>query len=280
MKNTKYYTDEELDNVKKLELKILQTVDECCHQLDVSYFVVGGTALGAVRHGGFIPWDDDIDIGMTRDNYNRFIIEAPRYLEKKNLFLQDFSTEKKCPYAWAKVRLNGTSFVEYCHRNLNIHQGIYIDIFPFDEVPLDIERQKEQYSVVQHLLREYAYHQTPDITEQPISVRLAFKYFTRRIIYYLHQFKSIDTLNDKLKNNMTKYNGCGSGRYTCLLYPKFIEAYMTSDMILNPQKIKFENLEVLAPNEIEKYLTLFFGDYMKLPPENARIGHRPYKIKI
>ncbi len=95
-----------------------------------------------MEHGGFIPWDDDVDIGMTRENYEKFLEIAPEKL-KNDYFLQTRKTDKKAPYMYAKVRKNGTVFMEWNKRNLDMHHGIYIDIFPYDNVPDDIKERNE-----------------------------------------------------------------------------------------------------------------------------------------
>lgn len=106
------YYGEELKKVQECELEILAEVIKVCNENSIEYFVIGGTALGAVRHSGFIPWDDDIDIGMTRDDYERFLKIAPSKL-KSDLFLQYYVTEPNSPTYFAKVRKNNTQFVEY-----------------------------------------------------------------------------------------------------------------------------------------------------------------------
>ena len=123
------YTEEELEKIQALEIDALKIIVEICEQLEVEYFLIGGTTLGAIRHGGFIPWDDDIDIGMTRKNYIRFLEEAPKYLPK-GYFLQTPYNEKNNPYYYSKLRIDGTLFVEYCNHKVKMNHGVYVDIFP------------------------------------------------------------------------------------------------------------------------------------------------------
>ena len=274
------YTQEELQRVKCAELSILKKTIECCEELHITYFLAYGTALGAVRHKGFIPWDDDIDIGLTRDNYERFLREAPKWFEGSEMFVEHLTTEKQCPYTYAKVKLNGTKFIEYCHRNIKCHHGVFIDVFPFDELPASVQEQKKQYDTVQKLARYYVYRQTPDISEKPTNMKLVIKQIVRRIIHYLLLIKSVDSMYAKLTEEMIKYNDCNSGIYGCLFYPKFKAGCMTKDMVTNLKKIKFENMEANVPADIEKYLESQYGDYMTLPPVEERVGHRPYKVEI
>ncbi len=274
------YTQEELKKVKLAELKILKEIIKFCEEINLPYFLAYGTALGAVRHKGFIPWDDDIDIGLKREDYERFLKEAPKWFEGSDMFVQHISTEKTCPYTYAKVRLNGTIFSEYANRNVKCHQGVYVDVFPFDELPVSIEEQKKQYFKAQKLAKRYVYRQTPDIAEKPTNFKLYVKQVVRKIINKIYKVKSAEKLYEDLTSEMTKYNGCNSRIYGCLFYPKFKAGCMTEEMISNLKKVQFEDIQACVPADVNDYLKSQYGDYMKLPPIEQRVGHRPYKVVI
>ena len=155
-----------------------------------------------------------------------------------------------------------------------------MDVFPFDELPASIDEQKSQYCKVQRLLKKYAYRQVPDISEKPNSLKLYVKFILRRIIYIIYHLKKPEELYNKLTKEMTKYNGCNSGIYGCVFYPKFQAGCMTKEMVTKLKNISFEDVQASVPQNIEEYLTSQYGDYMKLPPVNQRVGHKPYKIKI
>ena len=274
------YNQEELRKIKDIELYILKSVHECCEELGIPYFMAYGTALGAVRHGGFIPWDDDIDIGMLRPDYNRFISNAKDILSKKSLFVQDISTEHNCPFPWAKVRMNNTVFVEYCNRNVKAHKGVYIDIFPFDELPKSIKDQEIQYNKVQKLTKLFVYHQTPDITEIPYGFKLLIKQLVRRSIHYLTMLIPLNVITKLLNDCMCQYNGKNTGVYGCLFYPKFKAGCMNKEMVTKVEPYKFENINTFVPGNVQEYLSSQYGDYMKLPPVEQRVGHRPFKVEL
>ena len=164
------YNEKELKRIKELELEILKAVADVCKKSGVEYFAVGGTALGAVRHHGFIPWDDDIDIGMTRDNYRKFLREAPGLLPR-GYHLQSPYHDRSCPYPYTKIRMDHTVFMEYCNRNVKMHQGVYIDIFPFDSMPDDRKKYIQLFRRFQFLTRLFVYRQTPDISKKPENFR-------------------------------------------------------------------------------------------------------------
>lgn len=130
------YSSEQLKKLQKVEVEIVSEVIRICNKFNLDYFTVGGTTLGAIRHNGFIPWDDDIDIGLIRTDYDKFIKVAPNEL-RKEFVLQHYETEKATPTYHAKVMKKGTIFLEGYARNIDIEHGIFVDIMPFDKVPDD-----------------------------------------------------------------------------------------------------------------------------------------------
>ena len=123
-----------MTHLQEKEFKILEKFIQVCEELKLDYFLVCGSALGAVKYGGFIPWDDDIDVALFRDDYNRFINEAPILLPP-NLFLQNCHSEEKFPTIYSKLRDSETTFIEKSAKFLPINHGIYIDVFPLDGYP-------------------------------------------------------------------------------------------------------------------------------------------------
>ena len=128
-------TEKELLRVHELELVIAEEIKRLCTKHHISYFMIAGTLLGAVRHGGFIPWDEDMDFGMTRKNYDRFVRICQKELDSSRFFLQTMETDPGYTYAFAKIRLLGTVFTEALAKDSKAANGIFVDIFPFDHVP-------------------------------------------------------------------------------------------------------------------------------------------------
>jgi lipopolysaccharide cholinephosphotransferase len=126
--------DNTLQQVHKIQLEMALEVKRICEKHKIKYSIVAGTLLGAVRHNGFIPWDDDLDIAMLRDNYIKFIDICKDELND-SYFLQTWDTDPGFALPIAKLRKNSTKFVEKDFMEANIHCGIYIDILPFDSVP-------------------------------------------------------------------------------------------------------------------------------------------------
>lgn len=273
------YSDQELKEIQRIETEALSVLKDVCDKLHISYFAIGGTALGAVRHNGFIPWDDDIDIGMTRENYFRFIKEAPSFLPSKYI-LQDPYSSQRTAYPYTKIRINGTSFVEYSNRNVDMHHGVYIDIFPFDEVPDDDERNKKQYRIVQRLSRIIVWRQSPDMYSEPHSLKQHIQALCRRILFHLLRLIPYNYLVGRIDQEITRYNGTNQQAMACLLFSRRNCEYGLKSTLFPLKEHQFENLTIPVPNDCDTYLTTHYGDWRKMPPREQRFGHKPYYINL
>ena len=275
-----HYENEELKKLQKKECSILKTIHEFCQENQIEYFIIGGTALGAVRHKDFIPWDDDIDIGMTRDNYERFLELSPDILGK-DLRIVQRKHEPNCPFPYPKVRLKGTEFLECAHRDLrNITTGIYVDVFPFDKIPKDERLYREQFEAVQKLSKMYVFKKTKNFGYIPSTAKEKIKEIIKKFLYYLFKVVPDALILNKLHAEMTKYNHTDSDEYCCLFFPKLYTEYATVNTLYPLADYVFEDLIVKGPRDMDTYLKSHYGDYMKLPPEEDRVGHKPYRIKI
>jgi lipopolysaccharide cholinephosphotransferase len=273
------YTQDELRKIQLIQMDILKEIHRICEEHNIEYFIIGGTALGAVRHKGFIPWDDDIDIGMTRSNYDRFNKIAEKHL-REDLVLQNIETDRYSPFPYTKVRKRNTKFVEYCNRNLKMFNGIYVDIFPYDNIPDEMSKRKKQYYIVQLLLRIYIYRNIPDITVKPTNLYLKIKQCIRRIVHYILKPIPKKLLYKILVKNMIKYNNDKTKMKACLLFPKFMVECMSNEVLYPLKKVEFENNYFYAPNNCDEYLKTHYGNYWELPPENQRVGHKPYIVEL
>jgi lipopolysaccharide cholinephosphotransferase len=266
-------------NIRKLQLSILEIfkdIKKVCDDLNIDYFIIGGTALGAVRHKGFIPWDDDLDIGMTRENYNKFLNVAKERLPD-TLFLQTFNTEPNTPFYFAKVRKNDTVFIENYCKNIDMHHGIYVDIFPYDNIPDDIKLRNKQLKKVKLWSNLFIAKSLKGSSVPQDSLRGKLKIFTRTIFHYLLKPISKGYLYNKLDDASQEYNHAKCEMKSFVKYPFLM---IPSEDLSNLEKVEFEGIDVNCPGNIKKYMEHQFGDYMKLPPEEKRVGHRPYKLEL
>lgn len=273
------YNKDELYKVQRLELVVLKLIDDICRKENIDYFVEGGTALGAIRHGGFIPWDDDIDVGMTRENYEKFIRIAPKKLPA-GFYLQSPYYQANCPYPYSKIKIDGTKFVEYSTRNTKCHQGVYVDIFPFDDYSDDDVVGSKQHKKIQFLVRIFNLRQKPDLTYEPTTLGGKYKSFVHRIIHYIFKLIPYKLLQKDLDKKMTAFNYSQQKGYGCYFEPKYKASYILKEDMYPLIQKKFEDMDVYIMNNYDAYLKNEYGDYMKLPPESERVGHKPYIIDL
>lgn len=262
-----------------LQIKMLESVNQFCKENDIEYFLIGGTALGAARHQGFIPWDDDIDIGMTRTNYDRFKLVAKKNI-CDNSFVQTTDTDKYSPYPYIKVRMNGTRFVEWAVRKSKMHQGIYIDIFPYDKVPVDESLRKKQFNSVQFYSKFFARKKIPNMSRPNTNYFEVFKEVLRNTLRVPLSLIPDRIILNVLEKKMREYEFSDSNTYACLLFPEYMVESMTHNTLYPLKKAVFENALYPVPNDLHEYLTTHYGDYMELPPEIDRVGHSPYLVEV
>ena len=271
------YTNEELRKVQLVEVEMLKEVIRICEENDIEYFLLGGSVLGAVRHNGFIPWDDDVDVGMTRDNYNKFINIAPKKLSPQYC-LQ--TPEAPSPYYYLKVRKLGTVFIEYCNKNIKMPNGIYLDVFPYDEVPDDEAANIAQHKKIQKLIKIFYFKRSPGPARKPVGAIKCIKAFIWRSLHYFLRIVPNKVLLNKLEKEFTKYNGTGQKALAGLNFPTIKTEYILKEDMFPLVKHKFEDIEAYIPKNYDTYLKTHYGNYMELPPEEQRCGHKPYKIDL
>lgn len=141
----KTLSSNELKAIHSLELEALTVIDQICRRHSIKYTLIDGSLLGAIRHNGFIPWDDDVDIAMLRDDLEKFKLICKTELPSK-YFYQDMSTDPEYLYLFDKIRINNTLFKESYLAEYNINHGVFIDIFPVDNVSDNKKEAKKQFN--------------------------------------------------------------------------------------------------------------------------------------
>ena len=257
------------------ELKeTLREVVRVCEEANIPYFIQGGTAIGAHFFDDIVPWDDDIDLGMTRENYTRFLSEAPALLSKEYT-LQEFTTEPDTPFYFAKVRKVGTRFVESEWVGLPISEGIYIDIFPYDRIPDDERLARKQRAKVGFWINCFMAKSVwlwrwfgkpnngvvfPKSLPSCLAIRLVSSLYSKAKIY------------NKLNAELTRYNNTSASRYNIVRMPKDMIPVKDIERL---EERKFGDIVVMAPANIESYLRSHYGDIQKWLPEEKRLNHAP-----
>ena len=251
----------EIRHLQLVILSIIKDIDILCQKHNIPYYLLGGSCIGAIRHKGFIPWDDDLDIILTRENYNKLINVCKEELDPDKYYIQEGL--KDWPLAFSKIRLNGTYLHEpedeYASDNMH---GIYIDIFPMDNVPDSKTKAILQYFFAKYYLcyllglRKYKsasfLKKLMIVAAYPLRNKILRKAIIKKI--------------GKYNGEETKFLGFffGRTRYRNSITPRSI--YGT------PLYVPFEDTLLPVPEHYHEYLTQLFGDYMKLPPENQRKG--------
>ncbi len=266
---------ETLRRVQLTQLEILKEVDRVCKENNITYWLDSGTLLGAVRHKGFIPWDDDLDIGMHRNDYERFMKIAPEKLNA-NYYLQNWKVDKKYQLPFAKVRKRGTVYTEYQFRNSDAWNGIYIDIFPYDNFVND----RLQGNLLK-LLRLMILPKCGIRSWKEQNRFLWKKYITHLPTRFFSLFFTREALIDRYDKIAVKNNGEACKYF----FPQGISNYgkwiIPTAAMKDFIPLKFEDSYFSAPKGYDEYLSHAYGDYMKLPPEDQRENkHQIVEVKF
>ena len=267
-KNDEHYVHEDLVNLQKVLVEMLDEFVRVCEKNKLEYFLVGGTCLGAVRHKGFIPWDDDIDVAMPREDYEKFLEVAPKDL-KKEYFLDYYKTDPENHFGFAKIKKNNTTFLS--RYRYSLHNGFFLDIFPLDYCDdRDSLKTKISASLSRCMLETLKYRDQnlPKISSlRRPYISLPYLIFSNRTIH-----KKIDKLYTRQNNGTRKYSAIYSGVY---YYKKDI--YPTS-IVFPYSLVEFEGKKYHAFHDTDYYLKSLYDNYMELPPVEKRFAHAPRKI--
>ncbi|MBP3533081.1 MAG: LicD family protein, partial [Alistipes sp.] len=258
-------------------LDIMAEIIRVCEVCGIPYFIQGGTAIGALFNKGIVPWDDDIDIGMTRADYERFLQLAPQHL-RPQYFLEWFGTERNTPFYFAKVKKNGTLFVEEMFRNMDIHHGIFVDIFPYDRIPDNkwlerLHRFRSRFWINCFIGKQIWLWRWCGRCE--IDAPLPKSFVGCLAVRAVCSLLSRERIYAKMCRVLGAYNGRDCKRVNIVRMPK--DQIPRAD-IENPVMMPFGGMTVRAPRNIESYLRHHYPNLRPELPEEEQINHAPYRL--
>lgn len=258
--------NEVLEKLRCTQIEILDEIDKICKENDIKYFLMFGSLLGAIRHNGFIPWDDDIDIGMIRDDYEKFIKIAPKVL-KSNFILDHISTNSKYYLPFIKIRNKNTCFDEPSTVYYKGSKGIWVDIFPYDNI---CSEQKNYMFILKNKVLNLLYACLVNK-----SLKCSHYSFKVNIISKLLPYRLIHKMIYNLSSNKNEYSYLV---YYQIAGYKVIPIFKKTDIFPLKEHI-FQNKKYYIPNNSDLILKKLFGkNYMDLPPVEMRITHKPLRI--
>ncbi len=280
---TEGYDPAVLKKLHQVHLQILGDFIRVCEKYKLTYFAVYGTAIGAVRHGGFIPWDDDVDVAMPRRDYERFLQLFDQELSGEYYLL---TPERDGRYACTVTHLQrkGTTFISEMSRDLKCRQCIFIDLFPLDAVPRGKCRQWAQGLTANFWGKLLFLSGTPRVfiaLGGPLGEILALA--CRGIHKALKLFHiTPQSLYRRYKRTATRYNQSRkrSGYVTSFEYMGCLHDKIKAKEIFPLQKVSFEDIQINLPANNHEFLTKVYGDYRKIPPKDKRINHMPLVIQF
>lgn len=257
-------TQEQLRKLQLTELELLVEFDRICRKNNIVYILGYGTMLGAVRHKGFIPWDDDVDVFLMRDEYERFCDACEKDLDKEKFFLQNWETDKNFNSGYAKLRRNNTHYVRVGQEKMKYHNGIYIDIMVFDKI-IDNEKERNRFKRGCIAYRKLLYSTAGAMCEKNVF---------KRIGYEILKIFPKDRVKAKFAEYRCKYNNIN----TPFVFSTATlgNQHYCAKLFQFRQEAEFEGHMFSIPRDYDCFLSWCYGcDYMTPPPLEERQQRAP-----
>ncbi len=259
----------DLEHLQKVILIIAKYIDNLCKKNNIDYYLLGGSAIGAIRHHGFIPWDDDLDIVMDAKNYDKFISVCREQLDEETFYFQE--GYKDWPMPFSKMKLRGTVFKEPSgYVNESGEEGIFVDIFKLENSPSSRFGQMWQYFCAKYLLcnclLRRGWEQTTWVKKLMMTISMPLNNRGLRS-FFKHQV-------EKYNNQDTDYCLFFAGRY------RFDTSFYKKSVLGKPIMVPFEDTHLPVPEGYDLWLRQIFGDYMTPPPVKKQVGLHLIKVNF
>lgn len=256
--------DRTLRQVQLIQLEMLIEVDRICKKCGIHYNIIAGTLLGAVRHAGYIPWDDDADVAMLREEYEKFRNVCKQELDSSRFYFQDHRNTRGYRWGYGKIRRKGTLFLREFQEHMPYRQGIFIDVFPLDGVP-DSNLLRTIKNFECFCVRKILWSKAGKIADKNWMKRQIYRLLNhipeRKVFQYYH------TMICRANRSRTKM-------VRILMFPTPNHVYgYCREWYENSADIEFEGFFFPGIRDYDRYLSFKFGRYLELPPEEQRKIH-------
>ena len=264
----------QLRRLQLTQLELLKELDQICRKHQINYSLGYGTLLGAVRHEGFIPWDDDSDVVMLRKDYQKFKKVCMKHADELGFFFQDYQTDPYYLWGYGKIRKKGTTYIREGQEQQKFQNGICVDIFPLDDIPKFVPMQVVHDGICM-ILRKIEWAKIGKTTE---------KNKVKRMVYRALSIVPKNTVF-RIRNQIIRKMGKSSKQVRCLMFPApgkhtkgnhnpMNKRYgFQKEWLTELEDREFEGYSFRATKDYDSCLKLLYGDYMKLPPKEKQRGN-------
>ena len=262
----------EMKEMQTMMLDMLKWFHGFCEENDITYYVLGGTMLGAARHNGYIPWDDDIDLGIPREDYNRLLANKARFFSEEDRYVLEscLDGDWRFDYAYAKLYDTATTLIE--NRRTRLKRGIFLDIFPLDGAGDNEDEIDANYGSIKRSLEL--------LTVRSSAVRKGRNWWKNLIVRIFSILPYRFYNNHKLIHDIN--NRCGQKRFDeCKYVGNLLGIYRNKEIMPRayfgkPTLYTFEDMKVYGPEKYDEYLSHLYGDWRQLPPKDKRVSHHDF----
>ena len=263
--------EKSLRTLQLIELELLQEVDRICRARGIHYNIIAGTLLGAVRHGGFIPWDDDADVAMLRGEYERFREACRTELDTDRFYFQDHTVTPGYRWGYGKLRRKDTLFLREHQEHMPYEQGVFIDVFPLDAVP-ESRWGRAAVNFDCFLLRKFLWARVGKIAD---------KSSLRRAVFSVMDLVPEAALHRGLDRRIRRAGRRDTSWVRILMFPTPNREYgYRRKWYAGEETEWFEGIPFPGTADPDGYLTFKFGDYRQFPPPEQRKTHPVSQLKL
>lgn len=263
--------DKTLRKVQMIQLEMLIEVDRICKKCNIKYNIIAGTLLGAVRHGGYIPWDDDADVALLRPEYEKFRKACKSELDKTRFYFQDHRNTRGYRWGYGKIRRKDTLFLRENQEHMPYEQGVFIDVFPLDAVP-------DNYFL--RSITNFECFCVRKILWSKVGKK-AEKNFWKRQVYKLLEKISEQDVFEYYHAMIRRAARRKTRMVRILMFPTPNSEYgYYKSWYEKSADIMFEGINFKGIKDYDSYLSFKFGKYMELPPIEKRKVHPVSAIKV